>query len=56
METLYLLPKTLRRIRLSKTEKSRASTMAKDLKLQYRFKIHNILKLTEGYLLGEILA
>ena len=30
--------------------------MAKDLKLQYRFKIHNILKLTEGYLLGEILA
>ena len=32
METLYLLPKTLRRIRLSKTEKSRASDNGKRFK------------------------
>ena len=30
--------------------------MATDLKLQFRFKIHNILDLTEGYSLGKTLA
>ena len=52
---LYLLPKTLQRIRLNETERIKGKLQwRKILKFQYRFKI--TLNLTEGYSLETILT